>query len=54
MQYGNYSSMYYYSRLAPLNKLYIHFNEALLFCLIYHTPIENRGLSVDLRPFTPS
>ncbi len=29
------------------NKLYTHFNKALLFCLIYYTPIKNRCLSVD-------
>ncbi len=36
------------------NKLYIHLSQALLFCLICHTPIENRGLSIDSRPFSTS
>jgi hypothetical protein len=53
-QYENHLSMYYYSRLALPAKLYIHFIKALLFCLIYHTPIQNRGLSIDPRPLTPS
>jgi hypothetical protein len=34
------------------NKLYTHLNQALLFCLICHTSIENRGLSVNPRPFS--
>jgi hypothetical protein len=34
------------------NKVYTHLNEALLFCLVCHTSIENRGLSVDTPPFS--
>ncbi len=40
--------------LWPPNKLYTHLNWALLFCLICNTPIENRGLSINLRPFCTS
>ncbi len=35
----------------PLNKLYTHLSQALLFRLICHTPIKNRGLSIDPWPF---
>jgi hypothetical protein len=35
------------------NKLYTHLKKALLFHLIYNTPIENRGLSINLWPFVP-
>jgi hypothetical protein len=38
----------------PPHKLYTHLSWALLFHLICNTPIENRGLSVDLRPFCTS
>ncbi len=40
-----------FCRLDLPGKLYAHLNWALLFCLICHTPIENRGLSVDPLPF---
>ncbi len=33
------------------NKLYTYLSQALLFCLICHTPIKNRGLSIDPWPF---
>ncbi len=33
------------------NKLYTHLNEALLIRLLCHTPIKNRDLSVNPRPF---
>ncbi len=36
--------------LSPPNILLTHLN-SLLFRLICNTPIENRGLSVDLQPF---
>jgi hypothetical protein len=34
-------------QLDPPNKLYTHLNKALLFRLIYHTPIKNKGLSIN-------
>jgi hypothetical protein len=37
---------------AIQNHSSISLSQTYLFCLIYHTPIENRSLSVDLRPFS--
>jgi hypothetical protein len=37
--------------VRPPYKLYTHLSQALLFRLICHTPIKNRGLDVDPRPF---
>ncbi len=43
--------MLFYQLYHP-NKLYTHLNQALLFCLICHTPTKNRGLSLNPRPFS--
>ena len=37
--------------LDPPNTIYTYLSQALLFWLICHTPIKNRGLSIDLWPF---
>ncbi len=37
--------------LDPPNTIYTYLSQALLFWLICHTPIKNRGLSVDPWPF---
>ncbi len=37
--------------LDPPNKLYTQLSQALLFRLICHTPIKNKGLSVNPLPF---
>jgi hypothetical protein len=41
-----------FCQIDPPNKLYAHLSQALLVCLICHTFIENRGLSIDPQPFT--
>jgi hypothetical protein len=40
-----------FCQVDPPNKLYTHLSQALLFRLICHTPIKNRGLSINPWPF---